>query len=277
MKKTFIRSIVTMLVIFFAVTTTSCNKDNEIAPTAPPVPVIPPTPVAPAISLKPIFIETKENGNIIRKQSYAYDSQGKLAKYESSTGVASTSDSVLVRQNNVSFKTPGLSTINQSLTFNADKTFDALFSATEQIDFENNQTRLSRMTKSRPNSTPLTVGVFNYINDNLSTIGSEIRIDISYHDNLPYQKGINEIPVGFKPIKFYKIMEMENASNTVLYNKLIRQVIITSGGGRFETHDYTYDFDSNNRVTQIRDTQTTVTSTTSVQRVFISNVLYAQN
>ncbi|MCC6582664.1 MAG: hypothetical protein IT271_03085 [Chitinophagales bacterium] len=275
MKKTSIRSIVTMLVIFFAVATTSCNKDTEIAPTVPPVPVIPPTPVAPAISLKPIFIETKENGNTIRKQSYAYDSQGKLTKYESSTGVASTSDSVLVRQNNVSFKTPGSNTINQSLTFNADKTFDALFSATDQTDFENNQTKLSRMTKARPNSTPLNVGVFNYTNNNLSSIGAEIRIDINYHDNLPYQKGINEIPIALKPIKFFKIMEMENTTTSVLYSKLIRQVILDFGNRR-ELHDYTYTFDANNRVTQIRDTQTTVTSTSSVQKVFISSVSYAQ-
>ncbi|MBK9793502.1 MAG: hypothetical protein IPP60_10470 [Sphingobacteriales bacterium] len=276
MKKTSIRSIVTMLVIFFIVAATSCNKDNKIAPTAPPVPAIPPTPVTPAISLKPIFIETKENGNTIRKQSYAYDSQGKLAKYESSTGVASTSDSVLVRQNNVSFKTPGSNTINQSLTFNADKTFDALFSATDQIDFENNQTKLSRMTKARPNSTPLNVGVFNYTNNNLSSIGAEIRIDINYHDNLPYQKGINEIPIALKPVKFYKIIEMENTTTSVLYSKLIRQVILDFGNRR-ELHDYTYTFDTNNRVTQIRDTQTTVTSTSSVQKVFISSVSYAQN
>lgn len=276
MKKTSIRSIVTMMVIFFIVAATSCNKDNEIAPTAPPVPAIPPTPVTLAISLKPIFIETKENGNTIRKQSYAYDSQGKLAKYESSTGVASTSDSVLVRQNNVSFKTPGSNTINQSLTFNADKTFDALFSATDQIDFENNQTKLSRMTKARPNSTPLNVGVFNYTNNNLSSIGAEIRIDINYHDNLPYQKGINEIPIALKPVKFYKIIEMENTTTSVLYSKLIRQVILDFGNRR-ELHDYTYTFDANNRVTQIRDTQTTVTSTSSVQKVFISSVSYAQN
>ena len=276
MKKTSIRSIVTMMVIFFIVAATSCNKDNKIAPTAPPVPAIPPTPVTLAISLKPIFIETKENGNTIRKQSYAYDSQGKLAKYESSTGVASTSDSVLVRQNNVSFKTPGSNTINQSLTFNADKTFDALFSATDQIDFENNQTKLSRMTKARPNSTPLNVGVFNYTNNNLSSIGAEIRIDINYHDNLPYQKGINEIPIALKPVKFYKIIEMENTTTSVLYSKLIRQVILDFGNRR-ELHDYTYTFDTNNRVTQIRDTQTTVTSTSSVQKVFISSVSYAQN
>ena len=190
--------------------------------------------------------------------------------------MASTSDSVLVRQNNVSFKTPGSNTINQSLTFNADKTFDALFSATDQIDFENNQTKLSRMTKARPNSTPLNVGVFNYTNNNLSSIGAEIRIDINYHDNLPYQKGINEIPIALKPVKFYKIIEMENTTTSVLYSKLIRQVILDFGNRR-ELHDYTYTFDANNRVTQIRDTQTTVTSTSSVQKVFISSVSYAQN
>lgn len=274
MKTTTIRSIVAMMVIFFAVTATSCKKESEITPTSPTAPVIPPTPVTPAVSLKPVSIITTENGAAIRKQIYEYDAQGKLTKYES-TG-SGLSDSVLVRENNVSFKTPGSNNINQSLVFNADKTFKALFSAIDQIDFENNQTRLSRMTKARPNSTPLTVGLFNYINDNLSTIGSEIRIDISYHDNLPYQKGINEIPVGLKPIKFFKIMEMENATSTVLYSKLIRQIIMDFGNRR-ELHDYTYTFDANNRVIQIRDTQTIVTSTSSVQRIFISSVLYAQN
>ncbi len=69
---------------------------------------------------------------------------------------------------------------------------------------------------------------------------------------------------------------MENATSTVLYSKLIRQVIMDFGNRR-ELHDYTYTFDANNRVTQIRDTQTTVTSTSSVQKVFVSSVSYAQN
>ena len=273
MKKTSIRSIVAMMVIFFAVTATSCKKETEIAPTTPNAPVVPPTPVTPAVSMKPTFILTTENGTTIRKQSYVYDAQGKLVKYES---IGTFSDSVLVRQNNVAFKTPGSNTINLSLTFNADKTFDALFSATDQIDFENNQTKLSRMTKARPNATPLTVGVFNYTNNNLSSIGAEIRIDINYFDNLTYQKGINEIPVVIKPIKYYKIMEMENATTTVLYNKMIRNIIMDFGN-RIVTYEYAYAFDSNQRVTQINEVITNTTAISSSQKVLVSTISYGQN
>lgn len=273
MKKTSIRSIVAMMVIFFAVTASSCQKETEIAPTTPTTPVVPNTPV---VSLKPTAIITTENGNAVRKETYRYDAQGNLSKYESSTGIASSSDSVFVRQNNVTFKTPGSNNINQSLTYNPDKTFRSLFSATDQIDFQNNQTKLSRITKAVPNSTPVTLAVFNYTNNNLSSMVSEIRVDINYHDNLPYQKGINELPVALKPIKFYKLMEMENTTSTILYNKLIRQVILDFGGRR-ELHDYTYTFDANNRVIQIQDTQTIVTNTSSSQKVFVSTITYAQN
>ena len=263
-----------MMVIFFAVATSSCKKEENITPVnTPTAPVIPTTPVTPAVSMKPRVIETSENGTLIRKQNYAYDAQGKLQKYESSTGIAASSDSVLLRENNVSFKTPGSSTISQSLTFNADKTLKALFTANDQTDFVNNQTKLSRITKINSNATPVTVGVFNYTNNNLSSIGAEIRIDINYHDNLPYQKGINEIPVALKPIKFYKIMEMENATTTVLYSKLIRQIIFDFGNRR-ELHDFTYTFDANQRVTQMIDTQTFVTSTSSTQKVLVSNISY---
>ncbi len=270
-----IRSMASMMLIFFAVAATSCKKESTITPTTPTAPVIPSTPVTPALSVKPLSIVTTENGISVRKQIYEYDAQGKLSKYMSTDRILGL-DSVLLRSNNVSFKTTESANVSQSLTFNADKTFKALFSASNQTDFENNQTKLSRMTKARLNSTPLTVGVFNYTNNNLSSIGAEIRIDINYHDNLPYQKGINEIPIALKPIKFFKIMEMENTTTSVLYSKLIRQVILDFGNRR-ELHDYTYTFDANNRVTQIRDTQTTVTSTSSVQKVFISSVSYAQN
>ena len=68
-------------------------------------------------------------------------------------------------------------------------------------------------------------------------------------------------------------MEQENISSMQLYNKLVRQVIIDFGNRR-DLHDLAYTFDSNNRVTKITDTFTTVTNTSSTQKILISNIVY---
>lgn len=270
-----IRSMVAIMVICFAVGTTSCKKEEAIAPTTPAAPAIPVTPVTPAVSVKPLAIITTENGTNVRKQIYEYDAQGKLQKYMSidrNLGL----DSVLLRSNNLAFKTSESANIAQSLVLNSDKTFKSLFISNEQTDFVNNGNKLGSMQRIRANNTPLAVGGFQYSNNNLSVIGAEIRVDINYHENLPYQKGINEIPVLLKPLKFYKIMEMEDATSTLLYNKLIRQVIMNFGN-RKELHEYSYTFDANNRVTEIRDVQTFITSIASTQKTLISTINYAQN
>jgi len=222
--------------------------------------------------MKPRSIVTSENGTSVRKEFYNYDATGKLKNYVSIT--RNGEDSVLVNGNSVAFKRQGANAVSQVLTFNTDKTFKAVFSATDQTDFVNNQTKLSRITKARPNNTPLTLGEFAYTNNNLSSIGAEVRIDINYYDNLSYQKGINEIPLAFKPIFNYKVMEQENSTTTVLYNKLIKQVITSFGGSRFELHDYVYDFDASNRVIKITDTVTNTTANSSTQKVLVSNIAY---
>jgi hypothetical protein len=270
-----IRSIVAMMVIFFAVSISSCKKEDSIVPNNPNVPTTPiaPTiPVTPAVSMKPTSIITSENGTSVRKEIYKYDATGKLNNYVSIT--RNGEDSILISSNSVAFKRQGGNAVSQVLTFNTDKTFKAVFSATDQTDFVNNQSQLSRITKARPNNTPLTVGEFAYTNNNLSSIGAEIRIDINYYNNLPYQKGINEIPLAFKPVFNYKVMEQENATTSVLYNKLIKQVITNFGGNRFELHDYVYDFDANNRVIKITDTVTNTTTNSSTQKVLVSNITY---
>lgn len=276
MKKTSIRSIVAMTVIFFAVTATSCKKESEIAPanpTTPTAPVIPTTPVTPTVSMKPVNIITTENGSAVRKQIYGYNAQGKLVKYESLAGI-NASDSVALATNSIAFHRHGSSNAIQVLTFNSDKTFKSLFFGNSQIDFVNNQTQLSQLQQTRADGSILTGAEFAYIGNNLNSMSAEIRININYYSNLPYQKGINEIPVALKPIKFYKLLEQENATATVLYTKLIHQVIIQSSASRFETHEFTYVFDTNNRVTQITDTITTTTSSTSSQKVLVSTVAY---
>jgi len=250
------RTITALMLVLFAITVSSCKKESTVAP---------------EVSLKPTKIITTENGTTIRIQRYVYDAQGKLANYESIGN--GTSDSVLVRAGSIAFKRPGNSEVSQVLTFNADRTFKAIFSATEQTDFANNQTKLSRITKARPNNTPLSVGVFNYTNDNLSAMLAEIRIDISYHDNLPYQKGINEIPVAFKPLQFYKILEQEDATATQLYSRLINSILLDFGN-RQERHDYTYTFDAEDRVTEINELVTIITPSSTNLLQFTSTVSY---
>ncbi|MFN8295463.1 MAG: hypothetical protein U0T69_04670 [Chitinophagales bacterium] len=271
-----IRSIVAMMVIFFAVTATSCKKENEITPEtpqAPTAPGVPNTPVIPAVSMKPVSIITTENGSAVRKQVYNYNAQGKLIRYESLAG-ANASDSVVPSNNSIAFFKHGSSDAIQVLTLNTDKTFKSLFLRTSQADFVNNQNQLNLIQQTRPDGSILTAAEFAYVGNNLNAIGGEIRININYYNNLPYQKGINEIPVIVKPIKFYKLMEQENITTTLLYNKLIHQVIIQSSASRFETHEFTYVFDSNNRVTQITDVITVTTSTSSAQKVLVSTVSY---
>lgn len=257
------------MVILFAAAATGCKKESEITPgngiNTPPV-----NPVATAVSTKPRSIITSENGTDLRKQIYEYDAQGKLTKYES-TGTSS--DSVLVNGNSVTFKRPGSNNAVLVLTFNPDKTFKASFTANTQFDFINNQSKLSRMTQASPNNIPATDAVFNYTNNNIGSMASEIRVELDYFDNLPYQKGINEIPIALKPIKYYKIMEQENATSTVLYNKMLRSVSLVSGSRR-ETHEYTYAFDADRRVTQINELITNSTATSSSQRILKSSVSY---
>lgn len=268
-----IRSIVAMMVIFFAVTATSCQKETEITPAAPQNPTAPVIPVTPAVSMRPTFILTTENGSAVRKQVYQYDAQGKLTKYESLASV-NTSDSVSVANNRLGFFRHGSANVSQVLVLNTDKTYKSLFFSSSQVDFENNQNKLSRILQTRTDGSVSAVAGFSYTGNNLSSMGSEISISVNYYNNLPYQKGINEIPVALKPLKYYKLLEQENATSTILYDKLIRQVILQLSTSRFETHDFSYTFDSNNRVTQITDTVTITTATASAQKVFVSTVSY---
>jgi hypothetical protein len=180
-----IRSRVAMMVILFAAAATGCKKESEITPgngiNTPPV-----NPVATAVSTKPRSIITSENGTDLRKQIYEYDAQGKLTKYES-TGTSS--DSVLVNGNSVTFKRPGSNNAVLVLTFNPDKTFKASFTANTQFDFINNQSKLSRMTQASPNNIPATDAVFNYTNNNIGSMASEIRVELDYFDNPAIPKG----------------------------------------------------------------------------------------
>jgi len=272
-----IRSMIALALIIFAASTTSCKKEDDVRPnnTTPVAPIIPVTPpiVTPAVSMKPVVLLTTQNGVLIRKQQYQYEANGNLKRYISTEN--NVSDSVVISSDlaSVDFRMHTSSSLRNTLQLNTDKTFKSLTFGSTQINFVNSQTKLASMTQFRANGTSFTAAQFQYSNNNLSAIGAEARFDFNYYDNLPYQKGINEMPILLKPIQFYKVMELENATTTTLYNKLLRQAIIDFGS-RKELHAYEYVMDANNRVTQITDTITNVTSTTSTQKVLITSVSY---
>ncbi|MFN8236787.1 MAG: hypothetical protein U0T77_01335 [Chitinophagales bacterium] len=268
-----IRSRIAMMVVLFAVAATSCQKENEIAPVTP---VVPTTPVTPAVSMKPRFITTSENGINLRKEEYRYDDQGKLTLYISGSSTAAGVDSVEMQTNAVTFRLQnGNSRRREVLTFNADKTCSSIFSAADQANFVNNQLKFNSVELVRANNTPLRAIQFTYQGNKISRIQTELQfIDINYYENLPYQKGINEIPIGLKELKYFKTMEIENITSSIAYDKLIKQIIITNGRGNTELHDYAYVLDTNNRVTKITDTVTFTTPSTSSQRVFVSAIAY---
>ena len=270
------RMMMAMIAVIFAVATTSCKKENDVAPnpnpsvnTPPNVPVTPPV----ALSAKPKFILTKQNGSTIRKEVYKYDAQGKLTTYESHS-LGSEVDSAIMLINGVLYKrnTPTASSFVQ-LKLNTDKTFDVLVNATFQANFQNNGAKLLSASQNNAAGTATRIADFTYVNNNLSQMKTEVaKYDINYFNDLPYQKGINEIPKNIKPITLFKVMEQESATTTILYSKLIRNVIISRGSQVIETHDYTYVLDANNRVTKITDLITDTTNGT--QKTSISTIEY---
>ncbi len=280
-----IRSRVAMMVVIFAVAATSCQKENNITPNpgngvvTPPPANIPVTPPAPAVP-QPRFISTTVNGTTIKLETYEYDAQGKLKSYVSKN--ETSLDSVIIQPDRtliISNRNSGSRQLT-ALSLNADKTFkqmDLLSSVTggniiDQAFFKNTQFRIDSVVQSVNNPASLKIG---YIGNKLNSIelGAQ-KINVNYFENLPYQKGINEIPVKFLPIRYLKVLEQGGISSTSLYNKLICQVIINNGNSRFELHDYVYEFDAQSRVTKITDTITFTTASTSTQKVAISVISY---
>ena len=276
-----IRSMAAMMVILFAVTTTSCQKENEITPnpgtgvTTPPVNNTPPpvaVPPLPAVNTKPRFITTVANGSTVRSQGYEYDSQGKLIRYFSKN--TASVDSVILSGNVALFKTARNSgTSVQKLIMNSNKTMRNLISDNIELRFEHNQNKINTLTQSIDGGTFNTVARMDYLDDNLSAINGEAVISYTYYNNLPYQKGINELPTALKPFQYYKVLEQEEATSNVLYKKLLKQSVLNTGGRR-EMHEFVYAFDSDNRVSKITETITITVSGNSTQKTSESIISY---
>jgi len=277
-----IRSMATVMVLLFVVTATGCQKENEITPNpgtgVTPPPVV--SPPAPAVVPKPREITTITDGVVSRIQTYTYDSQEKLSIYVSKN--ETSVDSVIMQSDQqVSFRTVRNNGSKQNvvLSLNANKTYkrmDLLSPVTggvaDQAVINNTQFRIDSIMQPR---TGLPLGKFNYISNNLNAIQTEVqRINVNYFNNLPYQKGINEILLPSTPLKYYKLLEQEDITTTHFFDKLMQQVIINIGSGRFELHDYSYEFDNENRVTKITDAITFTTSGSSVRKIAVSTITY---
>lgn len=143
---------------------------------------------------------------------------------------------------------------------------------TESAIFNSTQFKIDSITKQGLN---FPLAKFDYISNNLNGIQTEVqKINVNYYNNLSYQKGINELPIFITPIRYYKVLEQEDATTTHLFNKMLKQIIINNGAGRFELHDFVYEFDSQNRVRKITDTITLTTSSSSVQKTAVTTITY---
>jgi hypothetical protein len=238
------RSGIALLAFAFAALATACTQSdgNEAIP-----------PVDPSISIRPARIITLENGIEIRRQDYQYKPDGKLRMYISHA--EQDIDTVILQSNGMEIRRKrGSDLVREFLFLNADKAY-ANFRTTESgvsFDFENSGNHLSRIFKSGPNAFQTLIAQTTYENGSLAGILSEdTEIRITYYNELPYQKGVNELPTEFSAFTYYKIAESEMLTSTLFYNKLIREYSIIENGILEDKHEYAYTFDNLGRVMEI--------------------------
>ncbi len=257
---TIIRSMAAIAAVIFAIAATGCQKENEITPN-PGNGVITPPIVVPGVNMKPKKITTTDGGVVEYEEFYTYDSQNHLLLYLKKKN--HLSDSVRIKSGFVDIITNSGGLIyKETLTLNPDKTFKHIAQKDPNggnIEFDclNSQIKLSRIVRLRANTTPKTILVANYLtNPDIAEIQvEESKYIISYYNNLPYQKGINEISGEFYSLRYFKVMEQEDATTMFLYNKLIKNITLVSNSSLIrEVHDFTYEFDSSNRVTVVKET-----------------------
>lgn len=115
---------------------------------------------------------------------------------------------------------------------------------------------------------------FTYTGKNVTTIENPFsKATISYYTDLPYQKGINMIPWDMDPIRYFKLMELSGFCSTILYENLIKKVVVMNSSGTF-TYDYKYSFNSNKEVTQITEIITQKTASAQTTSTFTHKITY---
>jgi hypothetical protein len=204
------------------------------------------------VSLKPSSIITTKNGEEISREIYQYR-LGALTHYirllpGETDSMVLLGDSVQYRRIFASHSTREMLLLNNNKTFQRYRT--GSLAGTEFV-FQNRIFELNRVLIERPDSGPELMMLFEYSDQRiLSYTLYNSNTTISYYDDLPYQKGINELPVANTALLIHKILEQENATSMRLYDKLFRETEMQSGPfGKRTT--YSYEFDEHQRVKTI--------------------------
>ncbi|MFN8237526.1 MAG: hypothetical protein U0T77_05100 [Chitinophagales bacterium] len=250
MKTTTQRMTIAIMAFVFAATTTSCKKENTITPGN--------------TSVKPKSIITKENGTIVRTQTYEYNGSNKITQYVSAEG--NRRDSMVLVGNEVQFisKINGVPGTAEILKFNADSTLNEL----SETKFSNGNTDRFSTDFSAISATAVALtGLISsaaevvlslqYTEENLSVISSDggrEKSTFTYLNNAAFQKGINEIPVASMAFKYHKIIEQEDIASYKFSNKLINTFTVAVDGVIKRIHTYSYIRDAQNRIVTINET-----------------------
>ncbi|MFN8236790.1 MAG: hypothetical protein U0T77_01350 [Chitinophagales bacterium] len=245
-----IRSSVAMMVMLFAVTATSCQKES-INPAQPEL-----------VNRKPkSIITTNDQGVTVGREDFIYRNDTLVAYLNDKT----LRDSILVLPNSSSKALEAYSMFSSrvfkcELFLGADKQIaqssESAFS-TRLRDVITNNSMIKSIVDEDSRGFSLTDVV--YDGNNISSFiykGDTVRI--TYYDTLSYQKGINALPIGFFGIEHFRLLELNDRTNTKLYSKLIKSVTRKSAATRnhIDSNSYSYVMDAHNRVISVTDIST---------------------
>lgn len=269
MKTTAQRMMIAIIALVFAVSTPSCKKESTITPGD--------------VSFKAKSIITKENGIVVRTQTYEYDSNNKITKYVSAEG--NRRDSMELTGNNVLFKSriDGSTKTTETLKFNIDKSLSEISetnfvsSTTETLftDFSAISATTSGLTALINNSAEIILS-FKYTEGNLSALssnGGHDKMVFTYLNNAAFQKGINELPVVSMSLKYHKIIEQEDRANYAFSNKLINTVTLSLDAVIKRIHSYAYIRDAQGRIVTINETISFPSSSTA-DKILVHTITY---
>jgi hypothetical protein len=242
-----IRSMATMMSIFFVVAATSCKKENVITPDA----------AASGVSFKPKSIVTTQDGisGNSRVQTYEYDSQNKLTKFVCVSGT--TKDSLVLTTDGIGFirKVNGAVRTKEFLSFNPDKSLKELTSSSNS-----GLITLTPSFLAFPGSPRTLAGLSNgtislglsYLDNNLRRIDMNTEnVSYTYYNNLGFQKGINELQVESTALLYHKLAEQENMTSYSLFSKLLHTVTAKDGNTVRRVDTYNYVLDEQGRVSTV--------------------------
>ena len=259
-----------IIAVIFAAIITSCKKENEVTPNGNQnnTPVV--------VNEKPLSIITRDlsNNRIVIEERFTYQNN-QLVKYVKKS--ADEIDSVIVFQSASQngfqdFSTfASLPTSVQTLFLSSDKQMHDFTTSNNGItgNFAISNSTISNVVNSA-NAQRFLIKDAVYENDNIkSFVVNGIGVDtvkVTYDESLGYKKGINELPITFNAMRFFKLLELNNMTSTKMYSKLIKFITKKTNKrtNNFTTHQFSYTFDAKGRIATITDNKSIGTQNLSV-------------